>query len=161
MPAAQEAVAKLGNIINSGSINPTNYKPAYKFWKHLSAKVLAEEGRYQDAAAALNDIDFIKNKLGYWSTPYDFAFFFDEVGQIYERMRKHKEAESYYLAALAYNPHYALAQFHLARFYKSRGNHNDARRELQSLRIELMKADPDMPEVALMRQMRRDLRMPD
>lgn len=146
MPAARRAIGQLRSILDSGSITAMNYKPAYKYWLHLNARVLAEEGKSQEAAAVIKDIEFIKTKLGYWSTPYDYGFFFDAIGQIYERMRQSKESEKAYREALAYNPHYALARFHLARLLARTGSHADARREIARFTAGWSQADPEAPE---------------
>jgi tetratricopeptide (TPR) repeat protein len=147
LPAANRALAQLRNILDTNLISSMNYKPAYKYWKHLLARVLAEEGKFQEAAGAIKDLRFIKNKLGYWSTPYDRAFFFDAIGLIYEKMKMPQDAEDVYCEALEYNPHYALARFHLARLLKSNGAREDARREMQLFWTEWQNADPDGAEV--------------
>ncbi len=144
--AARRALGQLRGILDSNSITAMNYKPAYKFWLHLSARILAHEGKTQEAAAALNDLKWIKTKLGYWSTPYDYAFFFDAMGQIYERMKKPREAEEAYREALSYNPRFAFARFHLGRLLKSRGAQAEARRELETFLAEWRDADSDVAE---------------
>jgi tetratricopeptide (TPR) repeat protein len=157
IPAARQALGKLRSILDSNLISAMNYKPAYKYWIHLLARVLAEEGRNQEAAAEIKELAYIKNKLGYWSTPYDRAFFFDEIGQIYEKIKMPKEAGDAYRDALSYNPHYALAHFHLARMLKTRGSSADARRELESFWAEWHNADPDNFEVIQARQLNQQL----
>jgi len=146
LAAAQRAVAQLRGILESNSITALNYKPAYKYWKHLLARVLADEGNNQDATAAINDLKWIKTKLGYWSTPYDRAFFFDAIGLIYEKMKLLPDAEQAYQDALSYNPHYAFARFHLARLLAADGRPDDARRELEAFWTEWREADPETPE---------------
>ena len=125
-----------------------NYKPAYKYWLHLLARIQAQEGKYQDAAATINDLKLIKSKLGYWSTPYDRAFFFDAIGQIYEKIKQPLDAEQACREALSYNPHYAFARYHLARLLRSRGAVADARREFESFLTDWQNADSDNPELA-------------
>jgi tetratricopeptide (TPR) repeat protein len=147
LTVANQALAQLRHILDSNLISSMNYKPAYKYWKHLLACVLAETGKFQDAAAAIKDLRFIKNKLGYWSTPYDRAFFFDAIGSIYEKMQMIQDAEDIYRDALDYNPHYALARFHLARLLKNRGAREQARQEIQIFWTEWRGADPDAIEV--------------
>jgi tetratricopeptide (TPR) repeat protein len=141
LPAAHRALAQLRSILDSSSINAMNYKPAYKYWLYSNAAVLAEEGNKSEAAAAINDLKFIKTKLGYWSTPYDCAFFFDAIGQIYEKMKLLAEAQSTYQECLSYNPNYALARLHLARVLLKQGASDDARREIALFMKEWQGAD--------------------
>ena len=147
MPAARQILSQLRTILHSSSINAMNYKPAYKYYLHLLAKVSAEDGKIQEAATAINDLKWIKSKLGYWSTHYDQAFFFDAIGQIYEKIGQLPEAEQAYRDALLYNPHYGLARFHLARLLEKRGAAGDAEREVKAFLADWDQADPDTPEV--------------
>jgi tetratricopeptide (TPR) repeat protein len=153
LPAAREALAQLRHILDLHSINAMNYKPAYKYWLHLQAWVLAEEGRNEEAEAAINDLKWIKYKLGYWNKPYDQAFFYDAIGQIYERMKKSAEAEQAYRDSLAYNPHFAFSRFHLARLLHSKNTLPEARRELETFWQEWQGADPDAMETIAARKL--------
>ncbi|HTY62163.1 MAG TPA: protein kinase [Acidobacteriota bacterium] len=147
MPAARLALGQLRTILYSSSINAMNYKPAYKYYLHLLAKTAAEDGKVQESATAVNDLKWIKSKLGYWSTPFDQAFFMDEIGQICEKIRRMSEAEQAYRDALLYNPHYGLARFHLAKFLKNRGSAGDAQKEIQAFLSDWNQADADAPEM--------------
>jgi tetratricopeptide (TPR) repeat protein len=146
LPEAHRALTQLRGIIDSNSINATNYKQAYKYWLHLLAWISAEEGKFEEARAAIKDIKWIKLKLGYWNKPYDRAFFFDDIGQIYEKMKQWTDAEQAYRESLDYNPHYALSRLHLARLMKAKGAEADARSELEAFWKEWQKADPDAAE---------------
>ena len=152
MPAARQALGQLRTILHSSSLNAMNYKPAYKYYLHLLAKVSAEDGKTQEAVTAINDLKWIKSKLGYWSTNYDQAFFFDGIGQIYEKIKRPPEAEQAYRDALTYNPHYGLARFHLAKIMKKRGAVEDAQREAKAFLEDWAQADADTPEVLEARQ---------
>jgi tetratricopeptide (TPR) repeat protein len=153
LPAARRALGQLRSILDTNSISAMNYKPAYKYWLHLLAWVYAEEGRNQEAAAAVSDLKWIKSKLGYWSTPYDRAFFLDAIGQICESMKQPADAEQAYREGLAYNPYYALSHLHLARLLKANGALEDARRELETFETEWQQADPDTVETREARQL--------
>jgi serine/threonine protein kinase/tetratricopeptide (TPR) repeat protein len=147
MPAARQALAQLRTILHSGSINAMNYKPAYKYYLHLLAKIAAEDGKIHEATIAINDLKWIKAKLGYWSTPYDQAFFLDAIGQICEKIGRLPEAEQAYRDALTYNPHYGLARFHFAKLLKDKGSLQDAQREVEAFLTDWNQADPDLLEV--------------
>jgi serine/threonine protein kinase/tetratricopeptide (TPR) repeat protein len=148
LPAAREAIGQLRFILDSNSISATHYKPAYKYYQHLLALVLVEEGKNQQALAAINDLKWVKNKLGYWSTPYDQAYFFHAIGRIYEKMKLFSDAEQAYRDALAYNPHYSLAHFHLALLLKAKGMKSEAIKEMAEFQREWENADPDALELA-------------
>ncbi|MBN1569633.1 MAG: protein kinase [Acidobacteria bacterium] len=146
IPAARRALGQLRGILDANSINAMNYKPAYKYWLHLRAWISAEEGRKEEAEAAISDIKWIKLKLGYWNKPYERAFFFDSIGQIYEKMKRSKDAVQAYNESLDYNPHYALAHLHLARLHYADNAPADARREMDLFHKEWQGADADAPE---------------
>ncbi len=152
LPGARRVLEQIRSIVNANAITATNYKPVYKYWLHLLASIRAEEGQIQEAAAAIDDLQYVKNRLGYWSTPYDRAFFMDAVGQIYEKLKKPPDAERAYQDALAYNMHFGLARFHLAILLKATGHPTDARREMQSFLSEWKDADPDAAEIVTARQ---------
>ena len=160
LPAARRALGQLRSILDSNSITAMNYKPAYKYWLYLNAGVLAEEGRTPEAAAAISDLIWIKDKLGYWSTPYDCAFFLDAIGRIYEKMGQTPKAEQAYLDSLAYNPHYALARLHLAQILLHKGQRDAARRELELFRTEWQGADRDGPDAIAAQKIMASIGMP-
>ena len=147
LTAARHSLEQLSEMLENNAINTTNYKPAYKFWLHLSARILAAEGDIQGANSKITDLKWIKTKLGYWSTPYDYPFFFDAMGQLYEEMNQFQDAEETYNEALSYNPHYTLARFHLARLLNGKDRPEDANREIKSVLVDWEKADPDVPEL--------------
>jgi tetratricopeptide (TPR) repeat protein len=159
MPAARNALNELREILHSNLISAMNYKPAYKYYQHLLAEISAEEGNIQEAAAAIKDLKWVKSKLGYWSTPYDQAFFFDAIGQVFEKMKQPPDAEEAYREALSYNPHYALARFHLAKLLTNNGSIAEARQEIDAFRADWQKADPDAVEMVEARRIMAKLQM--
>ena len=152
LPGARRILEQIRSIVNVNAITATNYKPIYKYWLHLLASLRAEDGQTQEAAAALDDLQYVRNRLGYWSTPYDRAFFMDAAGQIYEKLKKPPDAERAYQDALAYNMRFGLARFHLASLLKATGHPADARREMQSFLMEWEDADPDSAELVTAQQ---------
>jgi len=152
LPAAHRALGQLRSILDSNQIMAMNYKPAYKYYLHLLAWILAEEGKIQEASEAIKDLNYIKNKLGYWSTPFDLAFFFDAIGQTYEKMKMPSDAEKAYNESLAYNPHFAPSRLHLARLLAAKDSLADARREMEAFWTEWDGADPDAAETIQARQ---------
>ncbi len=149
LAAANAALSKLRRMLDANSISAMNYKPAYKFYLHLLALVKAREGKADEALQALKDLEWVKDKLGYWSTAQDRAFFMDCIGEIQEKLGSPSEAERAYRDALAYNPHYALGRFHLASLLEKAHRPAEAERELQSFFSEWSSADKDIQEVVL------------
>jgi tetratricopeptide (TPR) repeat protein len=139
--------------IDSRSISATNFKPVYKYWLALQVSTRISEGRREEAAKALQDLDWIKDKLGYWATPFDRAYFLDFIGEGYERLQRPADAERAYREALIYNPHFAMARYHLGRLLLNLHREAEARRELRSFLSEWKDADPDLQEPAAARNL--------
>ena len=158
LAGARRELDRLRNILDTNAINAMNYKPAYKYWLHLLAWIQAEEGRHQESENAINDLKWIRSKLGYWNKPYDRAFFFDAIGQIYETMDRPAEAEQAYREGLEYNPHFALSRFHLARLLKQNNRPADARAEMDAFWGEWQGADPDAVETIEAKKIEASLR---
>ena len=147
LPGANAALGELRKIIEAGSITAMNYKPAYKHWLHLLARIRAEEGHKDEALRTIKDLEWIKVKLGYWATLYDYAFMMDGIGEIYEKIGSPHEAERCYRDCLSYNSRYALAQFHLGRLLQRSGRNPEAREVLQQFRDNWSTADAIAPEM--------------
>ena len=145
--AASTPLARLSGMITKGRISGTNYRPAYKSWLHLAALVSAAEGRRVESAGRLDDLEHVRQKLGYWGTPYDQAFFLDEIGRVREALGDVAGAERAYRGSLAYNSHYALARVHLGMLLRSAGKTEDARREFAAFTAEWKDADAAVPEL--------------
>ncbi len=148
---ASQALEQLRTALDAGSVTATNYKPVYKYWLHLLACVRAAEGRRDEAMRALNDLRAIQYKLGYWGTPYDRAFFLNEIGMVFERIGGMKDAGDSYRQALAYNSHYALSHFYLARILQNDRKVVEARQEAEQFLREWQSADPGVLELAAAR----------
>ena len=147
LPAARQSLKQLSEILEINAINNQTYKPALKYYLHLSAFIFALEGKVKEANEKIEDLEWIKEKLGYWSTAYDYAFFFDAIGQIHEVLNQLEDAENAYREALSYNPHYALARFHLSLLLNGRGNHEDSLREMELFLEDWKDADADVHEL--------------
>ncbi len=147
LPSARQSLKQLNEILEINAINNQTYKPALKYYLHLSAIIFAQEGKVKEANEKIEDLEWIKEKLGYWSTAYDYAFFFDAMGQIHEVLNQLENAENFYREALSYNPHYALARFHLSMLLNARGDHEDSRREMELFLEDWKDADADVHEL--------------
>jgi serine/threonine protein kinase/tetratricopeptide (TPR) repeat protein len=150
--SARAALAKLEKAIDAKSINETNYKPMYKFALLLRMRIRAEEGKPEEVEKEISDLSWIKDKLGYWASPYDQAFCFDVAGTAFEKLGRRSQAEDAYRSALAYNGNFPLAHFHLGRLLLSEGDRTKAREQFQILLDKWEGADPDVPELTAARQ---------
>jgi len=79
--------------------------------------------------APFKDLEWVKDKLGYWSTLYDFAFIMTASGRSTKSSALPQDAERSYRETLAYNSRYALAHFHLGRLLAATGRKPEAREE--------------------------------
>jgi eukaryotic-like serine/threonine-protein kinase len=157
LPAANAALAQLRKMLDAGSITAMNYKPSYKHWLHLLAQIRAAEGNKDEALRAIKDLEWVKEKFGYWATLYDYAFMMDSIGQIYEKLGLPQDAERSYREAITYNSRFALAHFHFARLLAASGRKPEARDELKAFRADWPTADADAPEILAFTQMMKSL----
>ncbi len=153
LPGAQTALSQLRKMLDASSINDRNYKPAYKHYIHLLASIKTAEGKKDEAVQAIKDLEYVKEKLGYWSTLYDYAFIMDSIGQLYEKLGAAQDAEQSYRDALAYNTKFAVAHFHLALLLLKSGRNQEARDEFIQFRAQWASADADTPESVTSEQM--------
>ncbi len=153
LPGAQTALSQLRKMLDASSINDRNYKPAYKHYIHLLASIKTTEGKKDEAVQAIKDLEYVKEKLGYWSTLYDYAFIMDSIGQLYEKLGAAQDAEQSYRDALAYNTKFAVAHFHLAQLLLKSGRSQEARDESIQFRAQWASADADTPESVTAEQM--------
>ncbi len=150
---AEISLTQLRKMLEASSITAMNYKPAYKHYLHLLARTRAEEGNREESLSAIRDLEWVKDKFGYWSTPYDYAFMMDGVGQIYEKLDSTQDAERSYRDALSYNPQFAMARFHLGCLLVHGGRSAEARDELRQFLNLWATADPKTPEVVAAEQL--------
>jgi len=158
LAGAETALAQLRRMLDAGAINDRNYKPSYKHYLHLLASIRTEEKRRDDAVQAIKDLEYVKDKLGYWSTLYDYAFIMDSIGQLYEKLNSPQEADRAYRNALGYNSKFALAHFHLGRLLLQTGRPDEGRAELRLFQSQWATADSDAAEILAAQQ---KLALPD
>jgi serine/threonine protein kinase/tetratricopeptide (TPR) repeat protein len=153
LPAASRALARLRRMLDADSINDRNYKPSYKHYLHLLACIRTEEKKKEEAIQAVKDLEYVKDKLGYWSTIYDYAFIMDSIGLLYEKLGSLEEAEQTCRRALAYNAKFAVAHFHLGQMLMKSGRKEEAARALRTFRLQWNSADADAPEIVAAEKM--------
>lgn len=137
-------IAALKKRAEAKGVNATNYFPILKFLVHL--EVLEAKLR-KDPDAALRAIEIgerIENKMGYWTSPYNRAFFLDQFAQILLDLNPASSKPKELLNdALSYNEHYAPALLRLARILAGEGKNGEAKPFLVKAREVLAGADAD------------------
>jgi tetratricopeptide (TPR) repeat protein len=156
---AQVPLARLEQMVTgrTPAVTGNNFRPVYKHYLHLDAVVRAARGETMEARHQLEEIAWLRNKLGYWGTPYDAAFFLDEIGRVAERIGAQNDAEKWYRDALAYNGHYAPARLHLASLLQKTRRPDQAKSELATFSEEWKLADADGPEAQTARELEKTL----
>lgn len=132
-----DILSKMEQKIDDNKVNATNYFPIYKFYIHL--KIL-EAYLKQDGNEVLKYIiegERIQNKMGYWSSMFDMAFFFDEYARILIDLKKWDEALELLNNVIAYNPNYAASRLKLVKVYLKNNDLDGARAHYQKA-IELL-----------------------
>ena len=109
--------------------------------------ILAQKGRQEECVRIASILKSIGHKLGYWAAPLDKAFYFDSIGRIYEGFGMQIEAEKTYREALAFNPHFASAQYHLANLLFTQERPEEAREVLDGFLDTWRSADEQAPEL--------------
>jgi tetratricopeptide (TPR) repeat protein len=157
--AARAALGQLTRILEAGAqpVKADNFKPVFKYRLHLQAAIDAAEHHADEALRSLEEIAANDTRLGYWGTPYDKAYFFDEIAVIADGLEKPVKAERWLRDALAYNSHYARARLHLAGLLQRTGRTDEARRELDSFFGEWRNADMNAPELIAANDLQRAL----
>jgi len=125
-------------------VNATNYFPILKFLIHL--KVL--EGRLANdpgrVMAAVQDGERIRAKMGYWSSPFNIAFFLDQyAGAVRDTDKASNKPRELLLQVVAYNPAYAPARVKLAEILLAENKREEAGAEAGKARALLAGADKD------------------
>jgi hypothetical protein len=138
-------IALLEKRVADHGVNATNYFPILKFLVHL--KVL--EGRLGNDPArvmeAVLDGERIRAKMGYWSSPFDLAFFLDQyAGAVRDTDKASNKPRELLLQVVAYNPAYAPARVKMAEILLAENKREEASAEAGKARELLARADKDL-----------------
>lgn len=145
-PARLKAmIALLEKRVADHGVNATNYFPVLKFLIHL--KVL--EGRLRNDPArvmeAVQDGERIRAKMGYWSSPFNLAFFLDQyAGAVRDTDKASNKPRELLLQVVAYNPAYAPARVKMAGILLAENKREEAAAEAAKARELLARADKDL-----------------
>jgi tetratricopeptide (TPR) repeat protein len=155
LPAVESILDSFRQQIEAEELGSRKYKPALKFWLHLRATLQAAQGNRQQAAQTLQELDYIKEKFGYWGANYGRSTFYNLIGNLYEQLDLPAEAEQTYREGLAYNGSFALTRHSLGRLLLAQDRPDEARSELEAFLALWRGADPAVPELRMARQLIR------
>lgn len=130
-------------LIDSFSINATNYNESYKFMLHLRAMIAItnnDVSEFEKVAKEFNGSIRVKIKDG--NQPFGVEFFNNWFGEAYLKyFNNDKLAEGYFKKSLAYNPYFALAHYNLRELYTRRGDQKNTQIHSQKLNTVWRNAD--------------------
>ncbi len=136
-------INRMKEKIAQNGVSATNFFPIYKFHVHL---MILEAVLESDVAGVLRHIEDGKRmwkRMGYWSSLFNSAFFFNEYAEILNGMGRPDEALALLNNANLYNPAYAGTHVNLAKIHLQSGDREVARREYAEARKLLAQADKD------------------
>ncbi|MCJ7612700.1 MAG: tetratricopeptide repeat protein, partial [Candidatus Aminicenantes bacterium] len=139
----RDMIAVLDKKIADKGVNVTNYSPILKFDVHLKALQAALDRKPEDASRFIEEGERLKYKMGYWSSPYNLAFFLDEFAVTLMNLGQTAKARDLFNQVLVYNPNCAAAHTHLAVLLELNKDLPAARAEAGTARSLLAGADPD------------------
>lgn len=113
----------------------------------LQARVLAREGKADEAVAKLREGVEEEIKLGYSEPPLYPSPMEEVAGKVCLELKRWKEAEEFFRAALERDPGSGRAYFGLMRAQQALGKDAEARDSYSKFVKAWGKADPDLPEM--------------
>lgn len=119
-------------IIEKNHIGPENYFPIYKYYLHAMAECRLSKGD-KEGLNFYDKLMKIKNKLGYWTTPYERAYFTAQKAFAELRLGMLRRARATIEDGLSYNPNHPLLLQARILLLKKEGNLQEAERRIDEL----------------------------
>jgi len=113
-PLLASTIARLNRKIDAYRVNGSNYFPVLKFSLHLQMLQAALRRDRNSAWTLMEEGVRIRNKMGYWSSMFDQAYFLDQYAAVAIELGDRSQAQRLLEMALAYNPNYPPAKSRLA-----------------------------------------------
>lgn len=132
-------------IIEKNNIGPENYFPIYKYYLHAMAECRLRKGD-REGLKFYDRLLEIKDKLGYWTTPYERAYFTAQKALAELKLGMLKQARATIEDGLSYNPNHPHLLEARILLLKKEGNLSEAERridELESFYRSYPQADED------------------
>jgi serine/threonine protein kinase/predicted Zn-dependent protease len=137
----RDQVVVMEKKIMENNVSSTNYFPIYKFYVHLKALEGVLENDEKKVLASIEEGRRMRNKMGYWTSLFDLAFFFDQYAKIFIRQQQYDKALSMLEEALSYNPNSPCCHLSLAEIYLQKQQKGETQEELRRVSELLSQAD--------------------
>ena len=126
-----DVLQKMERKVVINKVNATNYFRIYKFYIHLKMIEAYSKGDEIEAVKYITEGKRIQNKMGYWYSMFDMAFFYDDYARILMGLKKWDEALELLNSVIAYNPNYTASRLKLAQVYLNKNDLEEARAHYQ------------------------------
>ncbi len=139
----KEVINKMEKKIEKKEVNATNYFPIYKFYIHLR---LLEGCLHKDMniiKTYIREGKRIRKKMGFWTSMFDLAYFFDKYAEILIKHNMSSEPLELLTEVIEYNPNYISSHLNMAKIHLNNNNMEEARQEYQKALELLSDADKD------------------
>ncbi len=129
---ACEHMKWMERVVKKYSVGRENYFPLYKFYLQAKAECLLARGE-ERGLAYYEKLLKIKDKLGYWATPFERAYFTGEKALREIKLGKISRAKITLNDGFSYNPNHPLLM--LARIFilKAQGQKDEFSRRVEEL----------------------------
>ncbi len=148
----QQEIKWMEKVISKYRVSYVNYFPILKYYLHAKAEYYLKKGDVGRGLAFYSRLMEIKEKLGYWTTPFERAYFTARKALAELRTGRLKEAFRTIEDGLQYNPNHPQLLFARALYYKLTGEKEEFERrlaELEGFYKHFPPADPDFIEKVL------------
>jgi tetratricopeptide (TPR) repeat protein len=148
---------KMERKVIENRVNATNYFRIYKFYIHLKMIEAYLNGDEIETVKYITEGRRIQNKMGYWYSMFDMAFFFDDYARILIGLKKWDGALELLNSVIEYNPNFAASRLKLVQVYLNSKNLDKARAHYQMAIEFLSHSDEDYALIDEARELEQKL----
>ncbi len=106
MRIAKDTLLVFEKIIKKHNINKKRFFPLLKFYLSLKAHIQFNEKNYKAAFNSMEKLLSMKEKLGYWSTFYNYPYFVNDYLELLKNRNKEKKFNYWLKVINDYNPYF-------------------------------------------------------
>ena len=136
-----DMAARMEKKIQANEVTATNYFPIYKFYLHLQVLEGYLRSDTDKIVSGVTEGRRIKERMGYWDSMFNLAFFFNEFAAILMKVDGNADAAELLTEAAEYNPGFALTHVNLSKYHLQMGDIVKAEREYKTALKLLKDAD--------------------
>ncbi len=103
---AEEALKVFETIVKKYRINRDRFFPLLKFYLSLKAHIKFTKGDINGAVKNMEKLLSMKEKLGYWSTFFNYSYFLNDYLELLKEANKIKEFNHWIKILNEYNPYF-------------------------------------------------------